>query len=69
MQCLMFQLCKGVAFCHGHGILHRFQFHLKQFILKLGFFFWVINWNQLCFYDTQGSETPQSVDGPKDDDA
>lgn len=33
------------------------------------FFFWVINWNQLCFYDTQGSETPQSVDGPKDDDA
>ncbi|KAH9759795.1 cyclin-dependent kinase B2-2 [Citrus sinensis] len=20
---LMYQLCKGVAFCHGHGILHR----------------------------------------------
>ncbi|KAG7966987.1 hypothetical protein I3843_08G076600 [Carya illinoinensis] len=20
---MMFQLCKGVAFCHGHGILHR----------------------------------------------
>jgi len=23
VKCLMFQLCKGVAFCHGHGILHR----------------------------------------------
>ncbi|GAB2230267.1 hypothetical protein Droror1_Dr00014526 [Drosera rotundifolia] len=20
---LMFQLCKGVAFCHGHGVIHR----------------------------------------------
>ncbi|KAK4751538.1 hypothetical protein SAY87_005020 [Trapa incisa] len=23
VKSLMFQLCKGVAFCHGHGILHR----------------------------------------------
>ncbi|KAF4355795.1 hypothetical protein F8388_011967 [Cannabis sativa] len=23
VKTLMFQLCKGVAFCHGHGILHR----------------------------------------------
>lgn len=23
MQSLMYQLCKGVAFCHGHGVLHR----------------------------------------------
>ncbi|KAL2330112.1 hypothetical protein Fmac_017693 [Flemingia macrophylla] len=23
VKCLMYQLCKGVAFCHGHGILHR----------------------------------------------
>lgn len=22
-QSLMYQLCKGVAFCHGHGVLHR----------------------------------------------
>ena len=22
-QTLMYQLCKGVAFCHGHGVLHR----------------------------------------------
>ncbi|CAH2036680.1 unnamed protein product [Thlaspi arvense] len=21
--CLMYQLCKGMAFCHGHGVLHR----------------------------------------------
>ncbi|XP_013620656.1 PREDICTED: cyclin-dependent kinase B2-1-like isoform X2 [Brassica oleracea var. oleracea] len=19
----MYQLCKGIAFCHGHGVLHR----------------------------------------------
>jgi len=24
LQSLMYQLCKGVAFCHGHGILHRY---------------------------------------------
>ncbi|XP_010913881.1 cyclin-dependent kinase B2-2 [Elaeis guineensis] len=23
VKTLMYQLCKGVAFCHGHGILHR----------------------------------------------
>lgn len=23
VKSLMCQLCKGVAFCHGHGILHR----------------------------------------------
>ncbi|XP_044475072.1 cyclin-dependent kinase B2-2-like [Mangifera indica] len=23
VKCLMYQLCKGVAFCHRHGILHR----------------------------------------------
>ncbi|KAH7523358.1 hypothetical protein FEM48_Zijuj06G0002300 [Ziziphus jujuba var. spinosa] len=23
VKSLMYQLCKGVAFCHGHGILHR----------------------------------------------
>ncbi|TKY57075.1 Cyclin-dependent kinase B2-2 [Spatholobus suberectus] len=23
IKCLMYQLCKGVAFCHSHGILHR----------------------------------------------
>ncbi|CAL5208216.1 unnamed protein product [Lathyrus oleraceus] len=23
IKSLMYQLCKGVAFCHGHGILHR----------------------------------------------
>ncbi|KAG4990766.1 hypothetical protein JHK87_024223 [Glycine soja] len=23
IKCLMYQLCKGIAFCHGHGILHR----------------------------------------------
>lgn len=23
VKCLMYQLCKGVAFCHGHGVLHR----------------------------------------------
>ncbi|KAK4779354.1 hypothetical protein SAY86_006882 [Trapa natans] len=23
VKSLMFQLCKGVAFCHGHGIMHR----------------------------------------------
>lgn len=23
LKSLMYQLCKGVAFCHGHGILHR----------------------------------------------
>ncbi|KAG1326857.1 putative Cyclin-dependent kinase B2-1 [Cocos nucifera] len=23
VKALMYQLCKGVAFCHGHGILHR----------------------------------------------
>ncbi|CAI0628177.1 unnamed protein product [Linum tenue] len=23
IQTLMYQLCKGVAFCHGHGLLHR----------------------------------------------
>ncbi|KAM6543509.1 hypothetical protein CsatB_007956 [Cannabis sativa] len=23
VKTLMFQLCKGVAYCHGHGILHR----------------------------------------------
>ncbi|XP_047322491.1 cyclin-dependent kinase B2-1 [Impatiens glandulifera] len=23
VKSLMFQLCKGVAFCHGHGVLHR----------------------------------------------
>jgi len=28
MQSLMYQLCKGVAFCHGHGVLHRFPFIL-----------------------------------------
>ncbi|PPD85492.1 hypothetical protein GOBAR_DD17572 [Gossypium barbadense] len=22
-ESLMYQLCKGVAFCHGHGVLHR----------------------------------------------
>lgn len=22
-QSLMYQLCKGVAFCHAHGVLHR----------------------------------------------
>ncbi|CAI9090117.1 OLC1v1024811C1 [Oldenlandia corymbosa var. corymbosa] len=23
VKSLMYQLCKGVAFCHGHGVLHR----------------------------------------------
>ncbi|KAJ6805109.1 cyclin-dependent kinase B2-1-like [Iris pallida] len=23
IKTLMYQLCKGVAFCHGHGVLHR----------------------------------------------
>ncbi|KAG5009190.1 hypothetical protein JHK87_017705 [Glycine soja] len=23
IKSLMYQLCKGIAFCHGHGILHR----------------------------------------------
>ncbi|XP_019057983.1 PREDICTED: cyclin-dependent kinase B2-2 [Tarenaya hassleriana] len=23
IKCLMYQLCKGMAFCHGHGVLHR----------------------------------------------
>ncbi|CAI0628178.1 unnamed protein product [Linum tenue] len=23
VKTLMYQLCKGVAFCHGHGLLHR----------------------------------------------
>jgi cyclin-dependent kinase len=23
VQILMYQLCKGVAFCHGRGVLHR----------------------------------------------
>ncbi|WKA09193.1 hypothetical protein VitviT2T_026864 [Vitis vinifera] len=23
IKSLMYQLCKGVAFCHGHGVLHR----------------------------------------------
>ena len=23
LQSLMYQLCNGVAFCHGHGILHK----------------------------------------------
>ncbi|CAA7408017.1 unnamed protein product [Spirodela intermedia] len=23
LKSLMYQLCKGVAFCHGHGVLHR----------------------------------------------
>jgi len=23
VKTLMYQLCKGVAFCHGHGVLHR----------------------------------------------
>ncbi|KAM0941541.1 putative protein-serine/threonine kinase CMGC-CDK-Pl family [Dioscorea sansibarensis] len=23
VKILMYQLCKGVAFCHGHGVLHR----------------------------------------------
>ncbi|KAL9265102.1 Cyclin-dependent kinase B2-1-like protein [Drosera capensis] len=23
IKSLMFQLCKGVAFCHGHGVIHR----------------------------------------------
>ncbi|CAH1430926.1 unnamed protein product [Lactuca virosa] len=23
VKCLMYQLCKGVAFCHAHGVLHR----------------------------------------------
>lgn len=23
MQSFMFQLCKGVAHCHSHGVLHR----------------------------------------------
>ncbi|KAJ0085961.1 hypothetical protein Patl1_09325 [Pistacia atlantica] len=32
VKSLMYQLCKGVAFCHGHGILHRyfsFPFHFN----------------------------------------
>ncbi|KAF5206110.1 hypothetical protein FRX31_004303, partial [Thalictrum thalictroides] len=24
-QSLMYQLCKGVAFGHGHGVLHRYS--------------------------------------------
>ncbi|KAL8520663.1 hypothetical protein ACS0TY_011271 [Phlomoides rotata] len=23
VKSLMFQFCKGVTFCHGHGVLHR----------------------------------------------
>nr|GMC90517.1 cell division control protein 2 homolog D [Ipomoea batatas] len=23
IKSLLYQLCKGVAFCHGHGVLHR----------------------------------------------
>ena len=24
VKSLMYQLCKGIAFCHGHGVLHRY---------------------------------------------
>lgn len=26
IQSFLFQLCKGVAHCHGHGVLHRYPF-------------------------------------------
>ncbi|KAJ0247871.1 hypothetical protein HA466_0162690 [Hirschfeldia incana] len=25
----MYQLCKGMAFCHGHGVLHVYKIDLK----------------------------------------
>ncbi|KAL0799876.1 hypothetical protein Bca101_055051 [Brassica carinata] len=30
VKCLMYQLCKGMAFCHGHGVLHRYKDSLSM---------------------------------------
>jgi serine/threonine protein kinase len=27
VQSFMYQLCKGVAHCHSHGVMHRYLIH------------------------------------------
>lgn len=73
----MYQLCKGVAYCHGHGILHRL---LTPFPCFLSF----LSHLQMCEYIyiyvrilkvesksmfIKGLEASQSLDGPENNDA
>lgn len=51
MQSLMYQLCKGVAFCHAHGVLHMYSLaslfgEIKRFIMLSEWIFILI-----CFRD------------------